>query len=49
MKREKKIPRITRLKLKREKKRHKIANRSPERKLRDMARLAAWKEKQGEL
>ena len=49
MKRKKKIPRETMLRLKREKKKHKKANRSPERKLRDAARLAGWQEKRGEL
>ena len=49
MKRESKIPRKTRLKLKREKKKRKVANRSLERKLRDATRLVRWQEKRGEV
>jgi hypothetical protein len=49
MKREKKIPRKTRLRLGKEKKKRKVANRSFERKLRDATRLVTWQEKRGEV
>lgn len=49
MKREKKIPRETMLKLRKEKKKRKIANRNLERKLRDATRLIRWQEKRGEV
>ena len=49
MKRTAKIPRETMLRLRKEKKKRNRANRSPEKKLRDAARLAGWQEKRGEL
>lgn len=49
MKREKKISRKTMLRLRREKKKRKVANRSFEKKLRDVTRLVKWQEKRGEV
>lgn len=49
MKREKKIPRKTMLRRRREKRKRKVANRSLEKKLRDTIRLVRWQEKRGEV
>jgi len=49
MKREKKTPRKAMLRLRREKKKRKVANRGFVRKLRDATRLVRWQEKRGEV